>query len=115
MFERIIMQGTIKSFKQNSQNAKILEYLKSGNTLTCLEAMQLGFSHNLRSRVSDLKRAGYDVISTQVNIPNGFIAEYSLEIETASGCCNAPIIDESIDMCSACYEHCEVIEVQNGN
>ncbi len=74
------MQGTIKSFKQNSQNAKILEYLKLGNTLTCLQAMQLGFSHNLRSRVADLKRAGYDVMSKQVNIPSGFIAEYSLEV-----------------------------------
>ena len=74
------MQGTIKSFKQNSQNARILEYLKLGNTLTCLQAMQLGFSHNLRSRVADLKRAGYDVISKQVNTANSYIAEYSLEV-----------------------------------
>ena len=108
------MQGTTKSFKQDSQNAKILEYLKSGETLTCRQASNLGFGDNLRSRIADLKRAGYDVISKQVNIPNGFIAEYSLEIETASGCCNAPIISESIDMCSQCHEHSEVVEVQNG-
>lgn len=74
------MQGTIKSFKQDSQNAKILEYLKSGSTLTCRQASNFGFGDNLRSRVADLKRAGYDVISTQVNIPTGFIAEYSLEV-----------------------------------
>lgn len=74
------MQETIKSFKQNSQNAKILEYLKTGASLTCLQAQQLGFGMNLRSRVSDLKRAGYDVISKQVNIGNGsYIAEYSLK------------------------------------
>lgn len=73
------MKGTIKSFKQNSQNSKILEYLKTGASLTCLEAQQLGFGMNLRSRVSDLKRAGYDVESKQVNIDNGsYIAEYSL-------------------------------------
>ena len=74
------MQGTIKSFKQNSQNAKILEYLKLGSTLTCRQASNLGFGDNLRSRVSDLKRAGYDVQSKQVDVPNGYIAEYSLEV-----------------------------------
>lgn len=74
------MQGTIKSFKQNSQNAKILEYLKSGNTLTCLEAMNLGFGMNLRSRISDLKRGGYEILSKQVNIGSSYIAEYSLEV-----------------------------------
>ncbi len=74
------MQGTIKSFKQNSQNSKILEYLKTGASLTCLEATQMGFGMNMRSRVSDLKRAGYDVISKQVNTDNGsYIAEYRLE------------------------------------
>jgi hypothetical protein len=73
------MQGTIKSFKQNSQNSKILEYLKTGASLTCLEAVKLGFSHNLRSRISNLKSAGYDIESKQVNIDNGsYIAEYSL-------------------------------------
>jgi hypothetical protein len=75
------MQGTIKSFKQNSQNFKILEYLKTGASLTCLESMQMGFSHNLRSRVSDLKRAGYDVRSKKIDVVNGtYIAEYSLEV-----------------------------------
>ena len=74
------MQGTIKSFKQNSQNAKILNYLKSGSTLTCLQAFNLGSGQNLRSRISDLKRAGYDVISKRVIIPYGYVAEYRLEV-----------------------------------
>ena len=74
------MQGTIKSFKQNSQNAKILEYLKSGSTLTCLQAMNLGFGMNLRSRISDLKRAGYNVISKQIDTNSSYIAEYSLAV-----------------------------------
>jgi|FLOH01.1.fsa_nt_gi hypothetical protein len=74
------MQGTIKSFKQNSQNSKILAYLQTGASLTCLDAQKLGFGMNLRSRVSDLKRAGYGVQSKQVNLDNGsYIAEYSLE------------------------------------
>jgi len=49
--------------------------------LTCLKAAQMGFGMNMRSRVSDLKRAGYDVISKQLNTDNGsYIAEYSLDI-----------------------------------
>ena len=74
------MQGTIKSFKQNSQNSKILEYLKSGATLTCLEAVKMGLSHNLRSRISDLKRAGYDVTSRLIDTKHSYIAEYKLEV-----------------------------------
>jgi len=74
------MQGTIKSFKQNSQNAKILNYLKSGASLTCLEAMQMGFGMNLRSRISDLKRAGYSILSKQVPTNSSYIAEYKLEV-----------------------------------
>ena len=76
------MQGTIKSFKQNSQNSKILEYLKTGASLTCLEAAQMGFGYNLRSRISDLKRFGCIIESKQVNIDNGsYIAEYRLSKE----------------------------------
>ena len=35
------------------------------------------------------------------------IGEEEMQI---SGCCQANIIPESIDMCGKCYEHCEVIE-----
>lgn len=75
------MQGTIKSFKHNSQNFKILEYLKTGASLTCLQAAQMGFGMNLRSRVADLKRAGYDVKSELIPVNDSYIAEYSLEME----------------------------------
>jgi oligoendopeptidase F len=74
------MQGTIKSFKQNSQNSRILEYLKSGASLTCFEAMKMGFGMNLRSRISDLKRAGYNIVSKQIDTKNSYIAEYCLVV-----------------------------------
>lgn len=74
------MQGKIKSFKQDSQNFKILEYLKTGASLTCLQASQMGLGLNLRSRVSDLKRAGYNVKSELIPINDSYIAEYSLEM-----------------------------------
>lgn len=32
-----------------------------------------------------------------------------INCETYSDCCNASIIEDSIDVCSGCFEHCEVI------
>ena len=74
------MQGITNNFKQSTQNYQVLEYLKTGKTLTCLEAMQFGLTHNLRSRVADLKRAGYDVKSKMVANGSSYYAEYYLEV-----------------------------------
>lgn len=71
------MQGKLRNFKTGSQNSRILKYLQTGKSLTCLEALGLGFGMNLRSRVADLKRAGFDVISEQKNMGNCNVAEYS--------------------------------------
>ncbi|MDD3443178.1 MAG: helix-turn-helix domain-containing protein [Sulfurimonas denitrificans] len=73
------MQGKIKSFKTDSQNAKILAYLQTGKSLTCLEAMQMGLTHNLRSRISNLRDAGYNISSVKIPTNSSYIAEYSLE------------------------------------
>jgi hypothetical protein len=74
------MQGTIKSFKQDSQNSNILEFLKTGASLTCLQAAQHGWGMNLRSRISDLKRAGYETVSKLIPTNGSYIAEYRLEV-----------------------------------
>lgn len=68
-----------KTFKTNSQNHKILTYLQQGNSLTCLEAIINNFSHNLRSRIADLKRAGYMIDVKQKKISGGYVAVYSLK------------------------------------
>jgi len=73
------MQGKLSTFKTGSQNDLILNYLQQGNTLTVETARKLGFGSNLRSRVSNLKEKGIDVISERVNIKNGFIAKYYIE------------------------------------
>lgn len=49
------MKGKLHTFKTNSQCSKILEYLKTGKSLTVMEALKLGFGANLRSRISNLK------------------------------------------------------------
>lgn len=75
------MQGKLRTFKTNSQCHKILAYLKQGNTLTVMECLQLGYGANLRSRVSDLKDAGYNIASELIKTNGGFVAKYKLIME----------------------------------
>lgn len=72
------MKGKLRTFKTDSQNTKILAYLKLGNTLTVSQARELGFGDNLRSRVSNLHEGGYDVASVKVPTNSSYIAEYSI-------------------------------------
>lgn len=71
----------LTSFKTTSQCGRILAYLQTGAPLTCLKSIQLGLSHNLRSRISNIRDAGYKIKSVQVNFNGGFVAQYSLEKE----------------------------------
>lgn len=62
----------------DTQNAKILEYLNNGNTITSLEALNLFGCFRLASRISDLKKKGY-AIKRQMVIRNGKrVALYSI-------------------------------------
>lgn len=72
------MQGKLKNLRTNSQCAKILEYLKTGKSLTVMEALNLGFGANLRSRVSNLKEAGHNIASEKVRVNGTYVARYSL-------------------------------------
>ena len=71
-------QGKLKNFKTNSQCKKILDYLKTGQSLTVMKALHLGFGANLRSRISNLKDAGYDIKSELVKVDGTYVAEYKL-------------------------------------
>ena len=73
------MQGVLKTFRTNSQNARVLAYLQDGNSLTCLEAMQLGLTHNLKSRISDFKKAGVKINVDYPTVNGTYIAKYSME------------------------------------
>ena len=68
----------LKSFRTNSQCDKILRHLQSGESLTVLQAQGLGFGANCRSRISDIKSAGHNVISKNILFNGGFIAKYSM-------------------------------------
>ena len=73
------MKGELKSFRVDSQNAKILQYLKTGKSLTVMEALNLGFGANLRSRISDLEKAGYIIQRQTIKFDGGYVCRYSLK------------------------------------
>ena len=44
-----------------SENQKVLQHFKRGMHLTCFDAIRLGLTHNLRSRISNLIDQGHDI------------------------------------------------------
>lgn len=69
-----------------TQNDRILDYIDRFGSITQLEALQdLGIMR-LASRISDLKRLGYPVVSEMETVKNRFgekcsVKRYSLERE----------------------------------
>ena len=67
-----------KAFDQDSQCFQILSYLKSGKTLTKLEAAQKGWGLSLNSRVAELREAGWEIHCRTVKKNGRTVYEYSL-------------------------------------
>ena len=63
---------------KNSQNALIAIWLKQGNTITPLEALQKFGCFRLGARIADLRKAGYDIETKIVNQNGKRFAQYSL-------------------------------------
>lgn len=61
-----------------SQEAKILAHLKSGRTLTPLEALRKFRCFRLSGRIYDLKQEGHDIRTRLVDIGGKRIARYLL-------------------------------------
>lgn len=64
------MTGTAHS--QPTQNDRILAYMDQHGSITQLEALQELGVMRLASRISDLKRKGYAIESTSVNVTNRY-------------------------------------------
>ena len=54
-----------------TQNERILQHLKSGNSITPLEALQWYGCMRLAARVLDLRESGHNVISVPMKLRNG--------------------------------------------
>lgn len=65
-----------------SQEAKILEWLKAGNSLTPLEALERFNTLRLGGRIYGLRKLGYDIKTENYKTPSGkHVARYRLELE----------------------------------
>uniref|UniRef100_A0A6M3LS25 Putative DNA binding, helix-turn-helix domain containing protein n=1 Tax=viral metagenome TaxID=1070528 RepID=A0A6M3LS25_9ZZZZ len=62
-----------------SQRDDILTHLRSGRSLTQLEALDLYGCLRLGARIYDLKREGYDIEAENIEVSNGkHVARYTL-------------------------------------
>jgi hypothetical protein len=62
-----------------SQSEAILEHLKSGESLTALQALSLFNCLRLGARVLDLRREGHDIRTETIRTPSGKnVARYTL-------------------------------------
>lgn len=62
-----------------SQNKEILKYLREGNKITPLEALNLFGCLRLGARIFDLKEQGHNIETKRVTLGNGKrVAEYQL-------------------------------------
>ena len=63
-----------------THSEQILEHLKSGKTITSLEALQEYGCLRLSARIYDLKARGHRIDSQMIDLPNGKrCKEYRLE------------------------------------
>lgn len=62
----------------DSQERQILAYLQSGRTLTPLDALRLFGVFRLGARIFDLKKKGYLINSTMIQVNNKRVASYQL-------------------------------------
>ena len=67
----------------STQNQRILEYMRKNGSITQIEALRDIGVMRLASRVSDLRRLGYDIASRTENVNNRYgekcrIKRYSL-------------------------------------
>ena len=61
-----------------SQNEVILEHLKSGHSITPIDALHLFGCFRLGARCYDLKREGHHIVSRMVEANGKRFAEYRL-------------------------------------
>lgn len=69
---------------KDTQNTRLLSYLKGGNSINPLEAWKKLGIYRLSARVFDLRDSGYEIDMTRKEVNNQFneiinVAEYSLK------------------------------------
>ena len=64
-----------------SQADAILAYLKDGNGITPIDALNLCGCFRLSARIADLRKRGYDIVSEKIKVDGGkYVARYHLAV-----------------------------------
>ena len=61
-----------------SQGAAILNYMKSGNTLSPMEALHRFGCMRLAARIKELRRDGHNIVTTKKKVGDKSFAEYRI-------------------------------------
>lgn len=70
----------------STQVESILAYLKTGKTITPLEALNLCGCMRLQARIFDIKQRGYAIAKSMVQLPNGKrVMSYWLDVRSLVG------------------------------
>ena len=68
-----------------SQNKRILNYLKRGHRMTPMDALELFGCFRLAARVYDLRQEGHNISKQIIELSNGVnVSEYSLDQSTST-------------------------------
>ena len=77
-----LMFAEPETHRRPTQAGRILAYLREGNRLTALEALERFQCFRLAARIHELRREGWRIEERTVETPSGKrIAEYSMEGE----------------------------------
>lgn len=64
-----------------SQRQKIMAFLEAGNKLTALDALKKFQCFRLASRIHELKKAGYPVVSQKIELNGKKVSQYYAQYE----------------------------------
>lgn len=74
-----IVQGQLFNAETRSQEVAILTYLKSGRSLTPIDALNMFKCFRLGARIYGLKKAGYQIETEMIQKGNKRFASYKLK------------------------------------
>lgn len=64
-----------------TQANAILAYMKAGNGITPMDALNLCGCFRLSARIADLKQRGYDIVTEKIKVDGGkYVARYHLAV-----------------------------------
>ena len=80
------MSKALRTQKHRSMVQTVLEHLKTGKSITALEAVEIWGELNLRNKISELRRQGWQIHSTEVpSDKGGKFKKYYLNMQNPRG------------------------------